>query len=97
MATGLAVASTLGDRLRERIRAEGPLPFAAWMDACLYDPDGGFYMQPERPHPAGTGPEHGFATSPTLHPFFARAVGADALLQAVRQRFGHAARPVSVP
>jgi NADH dehydrogenase [ubiquinone] 1 alpha subcomplex assembly factor 7 len=66
------VATALGDRLRARIRQDGPLPFAEWMDACLYDPDGGFYTQAA--HPAGTGPGSDFATSPALHPFFAECV-----------------------
>jgi NADH dehydrogenase [ubiquinone] 1 alpha subcomplex assembly factor 7 len=58
--------------LRQRIRRDGPLPFAAWMEACLYDPEGGFYAQ--RPHAAGTDASSHFATAPTLHPFFARCV-----------------------
>lgn len=62
----------LADRLRDRIRRGGPLPFRAWMDAALYDPDGGFYAG--RRHPAGVGRGTHFATSPTLHPFFAQAV-----------------------
>jgi NADH dehydrogenase [ubiquinone] 1 alpha subcomplex assembly factor 7 len=31
--------------LAERIRRQGPLPFDEWMDAALYDPDGGFFAQ----------------------------------------------------
>jgi len=62
----------LGGRLRARIQRDGPLPFSAWMDACLYDPDGGFYRQAA--HPAGTAPGSHFATAPALHPFFARCV-----------------------
>lgn len=76
MDPGVTVASALGDRLRERIQREGALPFSAWMDACLYDPDGGFYAAAAT-HPAGTGPGSHFATSPTLHPFFAQAVATD--------------------
>lgn len=63
---------TLAARLRERIRRNGPLPFADWMQACLYDADGGFYMRGQ--HPAGIGAGRHFATSPTLHPFFAHCV-----------------------
>jgi SAM-dependent MidA family methyltransferase len=74
-APGPAPAASLGDRLRERIGREGPLPFSAWMDACLSDPDGGFYAR--RAHPAGTGEGSHFATSPTLHPFFAQAIARD--------------------
>ena len=72
----------LGDRLRERIRRDGPVPWSAWMDACLYDPDGGFYRGAV--HPAGTGADSHFATAPALHPFFARCVAAE-LAQAWRK------------
>jgi SAM-dependent MidA family methyltransferase len=37
--------SALGERLRERVRVEGPLTFAAFMEAALYDPHGGFYSR----------------------------------------------------
>ncbi|MEA3165874.1 MAG: hypothetical protein QOJ26_743 [Thermoplasmata archaeon] len=62
----------LGDRLRDRIRREGPIPFRDWMQAALYDPDGGFYAKGQ--HPAGVGLGTHFATSPTLHPFFSHCV-----------------------
>jgi len=32
-------------RLVERIRRRGPLPFDEWMEAALYDPDGGFFSR----------------------------------------------------
>lgn len=64
--------ASLAERLRARIRRDGPLPFRAWMDAALYDPDEGFYTGGR--HPAGVGQGTHFATSPTLHPFFSRAV-----------------------
>jgi NADH dehydrogenase [ubiquinone] 1 alpha subcomplex assembly factor 7 len=66
------VAAPLANRVRDRIRRDGPLSFRQWMDACLYDPDGGFYAQGR--HPAGVGTGTHFATSPTLHPFFAQCV-----------------------
>lgn len=62
----------LADRLRERIRG-GPLTFAGWMEACLYDPDEGYYMRPGRK--TGAGSDADFVTPPTLHPFFGAAVG----------------------
>ena len=77
---------SLAERLRRRIERDGALPFADWMQACLYDPEAGFYSrQPagggasgDGPvHPAGTRPGTHFATGPTLHPFFAQAVAAD--------------------
>jgi NADH dehydrogenase [ubiquinone] 1 alpha subcomplex assembly factor 7 len=48
------------------------MPFRAWMDACLYDSEGGFYARGR--HPAGVGQGTHFATSPTLHPFFAHCI-----------------------
>jgi NADH dehydrogenase [ubiquinone] 1 alpha subcomplex assembly factor 7 len=53
------------------LRAE-PVPFAAWMQACLYDAEGGYYMGGRRK--TGRGPDADFVTPPTLHPFFARCV-----------------------
>jgi NADH dehydrogenase [ubiquinone] 1 alpha subcomplex assembly factor 7 len=67
------VASALVGRLRERIRRDGPVPFRDWMAAALYDPQDGFYAARGQ-HPAGVGQGTHFATSPTLHPFFAHAV-----------------------
>lgn len=68
-AVGPDVPPALAQRLRERIRRDGPLPWRHFMDAALYDPDGGFYAKGR--HPAGIGSGTHFATSPTLHPFFA--------------------------
>jgi len=48
------------------------MPFWAWMEACLYDPDEGYYMRPGRK--TGAGDDADFATSPTLHPFLAQCV-----------------------
>lgn len=31
--------------MAERIRRQGPLPFDDWMEAALYDPDGGFFSR----------------------------------------------------
>jgi len=42
-------------RLVERIRRRGPLPFDEWMEAALYDPDGGFFSL------AGAASSHGGA------------------------------------
>jgi SAM-dependent MidA family methyltransferase len=43
MATGAAPPSPLHRKLIERIRSVGPITFAAYMDACLYDPEFGYY------------------------------------------------------
>ena len=37
--------SDLAERLRDRIRREGPISFADFMEAALYDPDAGYYSR----------------------------------------------------
>lgn len=54
----------LADRLREQIRAEGPIPFADFMRAALYDPEDGYYADPD----FTTGREGDFATAPDTGP-----------------------------
>lgn len=56
-------------RIAERIRAQGPITFAEFMEEALYGP-GGFYERP----PVGAGGH--FVTSPHVHPIFSRLVGA---------------------
>ena len=68
---------TLAERLRERIRRDGPLSFRDWMEACLYDLDEGYYMRPGRKTGADAATD--FATNPTLHPFFAQCVAREVL------------------
>ncbi len=75
--------SSLGDRLRARIARDGPITFAAFMEAALYDPDGGFYARGPRIGRGGA-----FATVPTLVPLFADALAAD-----LRSRWESLARP----
>jgi SAM-dependent MidA family methyltransferase len=67
------LAPGLAARLRARIADGGPLGFDAWVEACLYDPDGGFYARGARLGRTGA-----FSTAPTLHPAFAAAVAAEA-------------------
>ena len=38
----------LAERLRELIRARGPIPFRDWMEAALYDPEFGYYTRTDR-------------------------------------------------
>jgi SAM-dependent MidA family methyltransferase len=53
--------------LREAIAAAGgQITFAQYMAICLYHPDGGYYLQPERR--PGRGGD--FLTAPEAHPFF---------------------------
>ena len=57
---------TLEARLRDEIRRRGPIPFADFMRAVLYDPDGGYYSgDGDRIGPAGD-----FYTAPATHPAF---------------------------
>ncbi len=70
------------DRVRDEIRAVGPMPFARFMDLALYDPDGGYYRAIEaRPGRAGD-----FLTAPELHPIFG-AVLADGIAE-IWERLG---------
>ena len=54
-------------RLAGRIVAEGPISFAAFMDAALYDPEHGYYASGQ----VRLGEEDSdFRTSPEVHPIF---------------------------
>lgn len=55
----------LRDRLLERIRCEGPLTFAEFMEAALYDPEEGFYAR------LPVGSDGHFVTSPHVSDAFA--------------------------
>src|SRR3990167_2675679 len=57
----------LTDDLIERIARAGPLTFAAFMEACLYHPEHGYYTR-RVPAP---GPRD-YVTSPEVGPLFAR-------------------------
>jgi NADH dehydrogenase [ubiquinone] 1 alpha subcomplex assembly factor 7 len=59
------MASRLLRKLVDRIRSDGPITFAEFMDAALYDPDDGFYARPV------VGPDRHFVTSPHVSPAFA--------------------------
>ncbi len=56
----------LTDVLLERIRGEGPLTFAAFMDACLYHPEHGYYARGRSAEGVGD-----YFTSPDVGPLFA--------------------------
>ena len=57
----------LTDILLERIRRDGPLTFAAFMEACLYHPEHGYYTRARSAEGAGD-----YYTSPDVGPLFAR-------------------------
>ena len=61
----------LVQKLVARIERGGPISFAAFMEAALYDPDFGYYMT------AGPriGREGDYYTSLDVHPIFAALVG----------------------
>jgi SAM-dependent MidA family methyltransferase len=54
----------LGERLRARIDEAGPITFAEFMEAALYDADHGFYSRPS------VGEAGHFVTSPHVSPVF---------------------------
>lgn len=59
-------SSSLEARLRETIRRGGPIPFADFMRAALYDPDEGYYTTGGN----HIGPDGDFYTAPAAHPVF---------------------------
>jgi SAM-dependent MidA family methyltransferase len=64
---------SLRRRLVDRIRADGPISFAEYVEAALYDPLDGFYARGRR-----LGLRGAFSTAPTRQPRFADAVAAEA-------------------
>jgi len=58
----------LADKLRARIRSDGPMPFEEFMAACLYDPEGGFFAT----GPLRSTKDGDFLTSPEVSPWFGR-------------------------
>ena len=69
--------SALGERIRERIRREGPITFCDWMRMALYDEDEGYYCRSDRQKwgRAGdyrTSPERSSLFAATFARYFAR-------------------------
>ena len=63
-----STGEALAVRIAERARRFGSLSWSGFMEAALYDPDGGFYQA------GGRAGRHGdFVTSPELGPLFATA------------------------
>ena len=60
--------ASLAERLRERIRREGPITFRDWMAAALYDPQGGYYCRPDILRWGRAGD---YRTAPERSPLFA--------------------------
>ena len=58
--------SGLADRLRARIKRDGPIPFSEWMEAALYDPVAGYYSRDRKPQ----GRAGDYRTAPEISPLF---------------------------
>jgi SAM-dependent MidA family methyltransferase len=61
-----AQETPLSRRLASRMAVHGPLTFAEYMEACLYDPTHGYYSRPESTRFAD------YYTSVDVHPIFGR-------------------------
>jgi SAM-dependent MidA family methyltransferase len=57
------------ERIAARARRQGSLSYEEYVDAALYDPDGGFYSTG-----GGAGRHHDFLTSPEVGPLFGAVV-----------------------
>lgn len=66
----LSSRSKLEYLLSERILAEGPLSFAAFMEACLYHPEHGYYMSARQ----RIGRAGDFYTSSSVHAVFGQLI-----------------------
>ena len=72
----------LVEQLRDQILAEGPIPFAVFMGAALYDPADGYYVtRADRTTRSGD-----FLTAPEMDPLFGAALAAH--LEAGWERMG---------
>ncbi|MHB8773342.1 MAG: class I SAM-dependent methyltransferase [Syntrophales bacterium] len=63
-------SSGLREFILSRIRQEGPVPFARFMEWCLYHPAHGYY----RSDRTRVGREGDYYTAPSVHPLFGRMV-----------------------
>ena len=63
----------LGDRIRERIRREGPITFSEWMRMALYDESEGYYCRTDRQKWGRAGD---YRTSPERSSLFAATFAA---------------------
>src|SRR6266576_1433316 len=58
---------TLAERLRDRIKREGPITFHDWMQAALYDDRDGYYRRADRLRQGRLGD---YRTAPETSPLF---------------------------
>jgi SAM-dependent MidA family methyltransferase len=73
----ISKTAVLAERLRERIRRDGPITFCDWMKAALYDPDDGYYCRGSRSRWSREGdyrtsPERSGLFAATFARYFAR-------------------------
>jgi SAM-dependent MidA family methyltransferase len=69
MAPAAPPETPLARKLAERINSRGPISFADYMEACLYDPQHGYYSVDRHT-------QHGdYFTSVEVHPIFGRLLG----------------------
>lgn len=61
----------LAERLREKIKREGPISFRDWMAAALYDEQDGYYCRADRMRWGREGGAGDYRTSPERSPLFA--------------------------
>jgi len=64
-------SQALAQRLRTQIRVHGAMPFDRFMQACLYDPESGYYTSGS----SGPGRAGDFYTSVSVGPLFGRLLG----------------------
>ncbi|WP_312846753.1 class I SAM-dependent methyltransferase [Stappia sediminis] len=69
--SGRKPETRLAARLKRRIAADGPITVADFMNACLSDPEDGYYMMAE---PFGAGGD--FITAPEVSQLFGELIGA---------------------
>lgn len=67
------------------IASDGPMPFSRFMETALYDPDGGYYTDSDRPRIGRSGD---FFTSVSVGPLFGRLLG-----RRLRDFWDHLGRP----
>lgn len=77
-------STPLAAKLAARVRASGPMTFAEYMRACLYDSAHGYYNR----QPASASAD--YYTSPEVHPIFARLLARQ--LAEMWERLGRPAR-----
>lgn len=58
------------ERIVQKIKSEGPIPFKVFMEMALYDPEEGYYASSREK----IGPGGDFYTSPEVHPSFGRLI-----------------------